>query len=202
MTRTITALCAIGLLAATQTPSQGLPGLAGATTLTTASAAVSARVTSVPRVCRAKPAPRLCAIHWHRHRANTYRARMGERPLPYGWAAERHSARRARILAYWAGVQHRTALHLNAWLAEPWMPGHAWYHDAMCVHSNEGSWTDTSATYMGGMQFDESTWTSNGGTGNPGQASITTQLRVSYTAWRHRGWHPWPNTARMCGLLP
>jgi hypothetical protein len=32
-------------------------------------------------------------------------------------------------------------------------------------------------------------WTRNG------------QLYASWKAWRVRGWTPWPNTARMCGLL-
>lgn len=30
---------------------------------------------------------------------------------------------------------------------------------------------------------------------------VWAQLRAAYNGWRRRGWHPWPNTARMCGLL-
>lgn len=79
-----------------------------------------------------------------------------------------------------------------------------WLRDALCVHSHEGSWQDTGAPYYGGMQFDLSTWAANGGrrySVYPHQASPTNQLRVAYTTWRRRGWAPWPNTARMCGLL-
>jgi hypothetical protein len=28
-----------------------------------------------------------------------------------------------------------------------------------------------------------------------------TQLLVAYRGWLDRGWYPWPNTARACGLI-
>lgn len=81
-----------------------------------------------------------------------------------------------------------------------------WWRDAaLCVHSHEGSWrANTGNGFYGGMQFLLSTWNANGGrryASYPHQASPQQQLAVAYTLWRRAGWSPWPNTARMCGLL-
>jgi resuscitation-promoting factor RpfA len=80
----------------------------------------------------------------------------------------------------------------------------SWFRDALCVHRYEGSWTDPGAPYFGGMQFDLPTWRANGGfryARYPHHATPHEQLLVAYMTWKRRGWHPWPNTARMCGLL-
>lgn len=79
-----------------------------------------------------------------------------------------------------------------------------WLNAALCVHSHEGSWRDAGAPYYGGMQFDLGTWFANGGgryAAYPHWATPTQQLRVAYVTWQRRGWYPWPNTARMCGLI-
>ena len=79
-----------------------------------------------------------------------------------------------------------------------------WLKGALCVHSHEGSWLDAGAPFYGGMQFDLGTWRSNGGSryaAYPHQATPHEQLKVAYVTWQRRGWWPWPNTARMCGLL-
>jgi Transglycosylase-like domain len=78
---------------------------------------------------------------------------------------------------------------------------------APCVKSHEGAWTsNTGNGYYGGFQADLSFQTAYGrefyrrwGTANnwPSWAQIV----MAYRGWRARGWHPWPNTARMCGLL-
>ena len=84
-----------------------------------------------------------------------------------------------------------------------------WLAAADCVHSKESiHWNaHTGNGYYGGMQADTSfqrayapdlirryggwahTW--------PWYA----QLQMAYRGWLFRGWAPWPNTARRCGLL-
>jgi hypothetical protein len=124
---------------------------------------------------------------------------MQQRPIPYHWVAEAHPTLRTRIMVYWAGRLATTRRHWHSYQTAPWLSG-AWHTAALCIHNHEGSWTDTTPTYMGGMQFDASTWSSNGGVGNPGAAPIAVQLRIAYRAWQARGWGPWPNTRLMCGL--
>ena len=36
--------------------------------------------------------------------------------------------------------------------------------------------------------------------GHAGRWPIWAQMNAAYRAWRTRGYHPWPNTSRMCGL--
>jgi hypothetical protein len=73
------------------------------------------------------------------------------------------------------------------------------------VHQHEGAWNaDTGNGYYGGLQFDLGTWISNGGGRYAPRADLASphnQLVVGYQTWQRRGWHPWPNTAAMCGLL-
>jgi hypothetical protein len=83
----------------------------------------------------------------------------------------------------------------------------------LCIHRYEGAWNaNTGNGYYGGLQMDTSfqrtygTWLYH----HVGTANVWTrhqQLKVAYRA--HRGWkgfagrgfYPWPNTARRCGLL-
>jgi len=77
----------------------------------------------------------------------------------------------------------------------------------LCIHRHEGSWEDPGGPYYGGLQM-----------GLPfqrafgryllrlkGTANKWTPVEQMWTAERaHRaglGFHPWPNTARICGLL-
>lgn len=77
---------------------------------------------------------------------------------------------------------------------------------ALCIHRHEGSWTDPDAPYYGGMQMDISFMRAYGRRllrrkGTADHWTPHEQLHVAYRGYRARGWWPWPNTARMCGLL-
>ena len=84
-----------------------------------------------------------------------------------------------------------------------------WYQlsGARCVHEHEGAWNaNTGNGYYGGFQADLSFQAAY----NPralqlfGTANNWTpleQIRMAWNGWKARGWYPWPNTARMCGLL-
>lgn len=83
-----------------------------------------------------------------------------------------------------------------------------WYYSsgAKCIHEHEGAWDDPGAPYWGGFQADLSfqttynpeayrTW------GTADRWPVIEQIEMAYNGWRARGWYPWPNTARACGLL-
>jgi hypothetical protein len=74
-----------------------------------------------------------------------------------------------------------------------------------CIHSHEGSWTDSGAPYYGGLQMDWSFMRAYGGRllqsrGTANHWTPAQQLAVAITAYATRGFGPWPNTSRMCGL--
>lgn len=82
-----------------------------------------------------------------------------------------------------------------------------WYYTsgAKCVHEHEGAWTsNTGNGYYGGFQADLSFAASYGSEyypPTPDQWTPLQQIHMAYRGWLARGWYPWPNTARMCGLL-
>lgn len=77
----------------------------------------------------------------------------------------------------------------------------------LCIHAGEGSWTDPNAPYWGGLQMDMSFQRAYGpeflrafGTADHWPTSV--QMAVAIKAHLSgRGYFPWPNTARRCGLL-
>jgi hypothetical protein len=82
--------------------------------------------------------------------------------------------------------------HLGAWL---------------CIHRYEGAWTDAGAPYYGGLQMDWGFMRTYGGwlLRTKGPANNWTPLEQMWVAERAyrsgRGFYPWPNTARYCGLI-
>jgi hypothetical protein len=76
----------------------------------------------------------------------------------------------------------------------------------LCIHHFEGSWTDGGGPYYGGLQMDLGFQRSYGGwlLRTKGTADHWTPLEQIWTAEkasRSRGFWPWPNTARFCGLI-
>lgn len=97
---------------------------------------------------------------------------------------------KARAAAVWAKAQHPP------------------YERAFeCIHHYEGSWTDGGAPYWGGLQMDLGFQATYGGylLRTKGTADHWTPLEQMWVAARAarsgRGFAPWPNSARMCGLL-
>ncbi len=82
--------------------------------------------------------------------------------------------------------------HLRAWL---------------CLHRYEGAWNDDGAPYYGGLQMDWGFMHAYGGwlLASRGTADRWSPLQQMWVAERAlqqgRGFYPWPNTARMCGLI-
>jgi hypothetical protein len=76
----------------------------------------------------------------------------------------------------------------------------------LCIHRHEGAWNDPNPPYWGGLQMGVAFMQAFGGKllRTKGTADNWTPLEQMWAAERaHRtmGFHPWPNTARMCGLL-
>jgi hypothetical protein len=78
----------------------------------------------------------------------------------------------------------------------------------LCIHRGEGAWNaHTGNGYYGGLQMDLSFQRSYGGyllrtKGTADNWSPHEQMWVAERAYRSgRGFYPWPNTARACGLI-
>jgi hypothetical protein len=76
----------------------------------------------------------------------------------------------------------------------------------LCIHRFEGSWTDTGAPYYGGLQMDVGFQQHYGRwlyarKGTADHWSPLEQIWIAEKALKTRGFWPWPNTARYCGLL-
>jgi hypothetical protein len=95
----------------------------------------------------------------------------------------------------------RHAAHRASWRAKhpPYL------RDWLCIHRYEGSWADSGSPYWGGLQMDLSFQQTYGGwllrhKGTADHWSALEQIWVAVRASHSRGFSPWPNTARDCGL--
>jgi hypothetical protein len=77
----------------------------------------------------------------------------------------------------------------------------------LCIHRFEGSWADSGDPYWGGLQMDRGFMRAYAPPvllrrGWANRWSSLEQMWVAERAHRSgRGYSPWPNTARYCGLL-
>lgn len=77
----------------------------------------------------------------------------------------------------------------------------------LCIHRYEGAWTDRGAPYYGGLQMDVAFMRRYGRDllhrkGTADRWKPLEQIWVAERAYRSgRGFYPWPNTARACGLI-
>jgi peptidoglycan hydrolase-like protein with peptidoglycan-binding domain len=78
--------------------------------------------------------------------------------------------------------------------------GTVWDRLAQC--ESGGNWSiNTGNGYYGGLQFLQSTWNANGGSGNPANASREEQIRVAENLRDSgAGYAPWPACSRKLGL--
>jgi hypothetical protein len=123
--------------------------------------------------------------------------------------------RRARLTsdpAAFATALDQLRFLRNAWRAELLRtkrrfqrPPHvaAW----RCIHRYEGPWNDPNAPYFGGLQMDLTFQRRYGRSllrqkGTANRWTRWEQMWVAERAYRSgRGFFPWPNTARYCGLI-
>lgn len=119
-------------------------------------------------------------------------------------AASRGSYARTNSMRYrlWV-LKHWQRLYAHAFARFHHPPGMSSW---LCIHHYEGSWQDTGDPYWGGLQMDISFQQHYGPWlyAHKGTADHWTPLEQIWTAIRAshtRGFWPWPNTARHCGLL-
>jgi hypothetical protein len=135
------------------------------------------------------------------HRDETWRwQRVMQRPrTPY-----RDSARKVEKLAYRRWVlglwKHRATVARS----QAHRPPHR--SQWLCIHRYEASWNDTGAPYYGGLQMDVEFQRTYGielyrAKGTADHWTTLEQMWVAERAYQTRGFWPWPNTARYCGLL-
>ena len=75
----------------------------------------------------------------------------------------------------------------------------------MCIHRYEGSWTDPNPPYWGGLQMDMNFQAAYGPEflrrwGTADHWPVYAQLEAAVRAVAVRGFSPWPNTRKMCGV--
>ena len=76
----------------------------------------------------------------------------------------------------------------------------------LCIHTHEAPWNDPNPPYYGGLQMDLTFQRTYGASllkrkGTADHWRPSEQIAVAIVAYRSRGFWPWPNTARMCGLI-
>jgi len=161
----------------------------------------AARASAAARLVEARMSARLLR-HIVARRDETWRwQRVMLRPrTPFN-----NSARRVQSLRYrkWVSVLwHRRAVAAKRKALNP--PHKAQW---LCIHRYEGSWTDSGGPYYGGLQMDISFQQSYGWhllrlKGTADHWTPLEQMWVAERAYRSgRGFYPWPNTARACGLI-
>jgi hypothetical protein len=167
------------------------------TSETTTSTATGTTTTTAPADSRAVA---YLSRHIVRFRAATRRWRSVIRGRPFRIASRSLSvqsvARLRQLARSWGRREHA------AW----WRANHppnlgGW----LCIHHYEGSWSDAGSPYWGGLQMDLSFQETYGGwllrhRGTANHWSPLEQIWVAVRAWRVRGFSPWPNTARYCGV--
>ena len=142
----------------------------------------------------------LVAIDKARSETWRWQRLMGTQQTPTSNSARRTRDREYRrwVLALWRAraLRARRAANnpprLRAWL---------------CIHRHEGAWNDGGAPYWGGLQMDFDFQRTYGGwllrrKGTANKWTPLEQIWVAERAYRSgRGFYPWPNTARRCGLI-
>jgi len=144
-------------------------------------------------------------IKVYRAEVNHMRTVMGVPAMQYAMGA---------AFQGWVLVSPRDVLvhELVAWKRTTkivrWMYGQVPNKNAwLCIHRGEGAWNDPNSPFWGGLQMDMSFQRAYGSylLRKKGTADNWTPLEQMWTAEKARrsgrGFYPWPNTARNCGLI-
>jgi hypothetical protein len=139
-------------------------------------------------------------IERHRRATWYWQTLMGKARTPSGETAQRSRVKAYRkwVLSVWA---RRHAKVRRQAMSPPNKA--AW----LCIKRYEGSWHDGGAPYYGGLQMDYGFMRRYGSflLRRKGTADNWTPLEQMWVAERAvragRGFYPWPNAARLCGLI-
>jgi hypothetical protein len=135
------------------------------------------------------------------HRDETWKwQRVMQQPLTR-YAASAEKVRSVRYRQWVMRLWTRRALTARERALNP--PHKA---EWLCIHRHEGEWTDPNAPYYGGLQMDrefQATYAPKlvRRKGTADHWTPLEQMWVAERAFKTRGFWPWPNTARYCGLI-
>ena len=199
--KTTLALACACALAIALTAAATLPARATSAETTTAMTSTASITTTTMSAAAAPKIRRLAQrsiqrrIDRYRHQTWHWQRTMGRRLTR---ELRRPPAKVEAKIAVWRRVARKTRRiaqnppHERQWL---------------CTHRHEGSWSDPAPPYYGGLQMDLSFQQRYGATllRRKGTADRWTPLEQMWVAERAhragRGFYPWPNTARYCGLI-
>lgn len=152
------------------------------------------------------------AIVFYRDATHRWQTQRDARLTPAGNAERSPGCRYVRWAAHrW---QHRARAERHAYRA--WLLAMLGPNSTSgkwgCIHSREAAWNDEGLPQMGGLQMDPDFQATYGSEfirswGDAGHWPIWAQLVAAerayhgYAGYGARGFGPWPNTARACGLL-
>ena len=113
----------------------------------------------------------------------------------------KHETKKWACFSYYFNLRVK---HVMRFVKESLRPPH--YDEWMCIHHYEGSWDDPNSPYYGGLQMDEEFQKTYGmelyrAKGTADHWTPFEQMWVAERAYKTRGFYPWPNTARYCGLI-
>jgi hypothetical protein len=139
-------------------------------------------------------------IAQYRHETWRWQVLMGLRRTPAANSVTHRSGTKYRrwVFKLW---RHRALTHRR----RAHRPPH--YAAWQCIHRFEGAWNDSNAPYYGGLQMDIGFQRAYGAhllrrKGTADNWAPVEQMWVAERAYRSgRGFYPWPNTARSCGLI-
>lgn len=101
----------------------------------------------------------------------------------------------ARVIVAGAAISAPLAIAATPAQADPSVN---W--DAVAQCESGGNWSiNTGNGYYGGLQFKQSTWEANGGSGNPAGASREEQIRVAENVLGSQGIGAWPVCGQKAG---
>ena len=141
-------------------------------------------------------------IHVYRSQTWRYQTLMGAPRTPYSGEAETDPSMTFKLWVrdLWRSRKEQVKKRFAAG------PPHR--REWQCIHHFEGSWTArTGNGYYGGLQMDitfQRTYAAKllGKKGTANHWTPLEQMWVAEKAHRSgRGFYPWPNTARYCGLI-
>ena len=142
-------------------------------------------------------------VTFYRQAAWRWQAQM-RAPLTHSNRAEKRS--HSTVYLHWLADRWRARARTARATAAAFF--RRLYAKWACIHRGEGSWTaNTGNGYYGGLQMDIGFQRSYNGRalrryGTADKWPIREQLYAAELAYKSgRGFYPWPNTARACGLL-
>jgi hypothetical protein len=148
-------------------------------------------------------------IAYYRSSVWRFERRMGKKPTrpTYGEHVVGSCEQVAPFVTRWRKLANTRYKQLLAYVKRNSLTRPLHYSAWLCIHSHEGAWNDYGDPYWGGLQMDRSFMYSYGRdmiARYHGFANVwppLAQMIVAERAYRSRGFSPWPNTARYCGLL-